>query len=155
MNGNYDGGRFPVWTCLQANQLGGLTSYRKYSTETEKRDEYHSIVEREYRLFDIRWTACFANLPHSKSLKMAQGHRVRYKDEKESEKGSRRRVTVEVEPAPIRKTMCTSLCAHLCMYNRHLAHLPPSERGASSSKATMDTSKEPLFAFLPRKVTGK
>ncbi|PBK69289.1 hypothetical protein ARMSODRAFT_1004095, partial [Armillaria solidipes] len=41
------------------------------------------------------------------------------------------------------------------MDNPYLAHLPPSQRGASSSKANMDTSKEPLFGFLPRKVTGK
>ncbi|SJL06819.1 related to PRP43-involved in spliceosome disassembly [Armillaria ostoyae] len=41
------------------------------------------------------------------------------------------------------------------MDNPYLAHLPPSQRGASSSKAKMDTSKEPLFGFLPRKVTGK
>ncbi|KAK0477646.1 P-loop containing nucleoside triphosphate hydrolase protein [Armillaria novae-zelandiae] len=41
------------------------------------------------------------------------------------------------------------------MDNPYLAHLTPSQRGASSSKAKMDTSKEPLFGFLPRKVTGK
>ncbi|KAK0432562.1 hypothetical protein EV421DRAFT_1848364 [Armillaria borealis] len=39
------------------------------------------------------------------------------------------------------------------MDNPCLAHLPPSQRGAGSSKANMDTSKEPLFGFLPRKVT--
>ncbi|PBK60816.1 hypothetical protein ARMSODRAFT_965724 [Armillaria solidipes] len=39
------------------------------------------------------------------------------------------------------------------MDNPYLAHLPPSQRGAGSSKANMDTSKEPLFGFLPRKVT--
>ncbi|PBK60288.1 hypothetical protein ARMSODRAFT_1090382 [Armillaria solidipes] len=37
------------------------------------------------------------------------------------------------------------------MDNPYLAHLPPSQRGAGSSKANMDTSKEPLFGFLPRK----
>ncbi|SJL06865.1 related to PRP43-involved in spliceosome disassembly [Armillaria ostoyae] len=41
------------------------------------------------------------------------------------------------------------------MDNPYLAHLPPSQRGASSSKVKIDTSKEPLFGFLPRKVTGK
>ncbi|PBK58284.1 P-loop containing nucleoside triphosphate hydrolase protein [Armillaria solidipes] len=41
------------------------------------------------------------------------------------------------------------------MDNPYLAHLHPSQRGASLSKAKMDTSKEPLFGFLPRKVTGK
>ncbi|KAK0432552.1 hypothetical protein EV421DRAFT_1848278 [Armillaria borealis] len=41
------------------------------------------------------------------------------------------------------------------MDNPYLAHLPPSQRGASSSKAKIDTSEEPLFGFLPRKVTGK
>ncbi|KAK0190638.1 P-loop containing nucleoside triphosphate hydrolase protein [Armillaria mellea] len=40
------------------------------------------------------------------------------------------------------------------MDNPYLAHLPPSQRGASSSKTKMDTSKEPLFGSLPRKVTG-
>ncbi|KAK0432590.1 hypothetical protein EV421DRAFT_1848468 [Armillaria borealis] len=39
------------------------------------------------------------------------------------------------------------------MDNPYFAHLPPSQRGTSSSKANMDTSKEPLFGFLPRKVT--
>ncbi|KAK0243089.1 P-loop containing nucleoside triphosphate hydrolase protein [Armillaria nabsnona] len=41
------------------------------------------------------------------------------------------------------------------MDNPYLAYLPPSQRGASSSKTKHDTSKEPLFGFLPRKVTGK
>ncbi|KAK0444479.1 P-loop containing nucleoside triphosphate hydrolase protein [Armillaria borealis] len=41
------------------------------------------------------------------------------------------------------------------MDNPYLDHLPPSQRGASSSKAKQHTSKGPLFGFLPRKVTGK
>ncbi|KAK0444973.1 P-loop containing nucleoside triphosphate hydrolase protein [Desarmillaria tabescens] len=41
------------------------------------------------------------------------------------------------------------------MDNPYLAHLPPSQRGAGPSKAKIDTSKEPLCGFLPRKVTGK
>ncbi|KAK0230461.1 P-loop containing nucleoside triphosphate hydrolase protein [Armillaria fumosa] len=40
------------------------------------------------------------------------------------------------------------------MDNPYLAHLPPSQRGAGTSKAKMNTSKEPLFGFLPREVTG-
>ena len=36
--------------------------------------------------------------------------------------------------------------------NPYLAHLPPSQRGASVS---VDPNvKEPLYGFLPRKVTG-
>ncbi|KAK0447459.1 P-loop containing nucleoside triphosphate hydrolase protein [Desarmillaria tabescens] len=41
------------------------------------------------------------------------------------------------------------------MDNPYLAHLPPSQRGSGSSKAKIDTSGDPLFGFLPRKVTGK
>jgi hypothetical protein len=36
--------------------------------------------------------------------------------------------------------------------NPYLAHLPPSQRGAG---VPVDpTAKEPLYGFLPRKVTG-
>ncbi|PBK68796.1 P-loop containing nucleoside triphosphate hydrolase protein [Armillaria solidipes] len=41
------------------------------------------------------------------------------------------------------------------MDNPYLAHLSPFQRGPSSSKAKQNTSKEPLFGFLQRKVTGK
>ena len=36
--------------------------------------------------------------------------------------------------------------------NPYLAHLPPSQRGAGVS--VDPTAKEPLYGFLPRKVTG-
>ncbi|KAG5730309.1 Pre-mRNA-splicing factor ATP-dependent RNA helicase PRP16 [Termitomyces sp. T112] len=38
--------------------------------------------------------------------------------------------------------------------NPYLAHLPPSERGASASGSN-PASKEPLFGFMPRKVKGE
>jgi pre-mRNA-splicing factor ATP-dependent RNA helicase DHX15/PRP43 len=42
--------------------------------------------------------------------------------------------------------------------NPYLAHLPPSERGVSVSKAGTSnsdpSSKEPLYGFMPRKVKG-
>ena len=36
--------------------------------------------------------------------------------------------------------------------NPYLAHLPPSQRGAGIS--VDPTAKEPLYGFMPRKVTG-
>jgi pre-mRNA-splicing factor ATP-dependent RNA helicase DHX15/PRP43 len=36
--------------------------------------------------------------------------------------------------------------------NPYLAHLPPSQRGAGVS--IDPTAKEPLYGFMPRKVTG-
>ena len=37
--------------------------------------------------------------------------------------------------------------------NPYLAHLPPYQRGAGLSAAD-PTTKEPLYGFIPRKVTG-
>ncbi|KAJ3715305.1 P-loop containing nucleoside triphosphate hydrolase protein [Lentinula guzmanii] len=39
--------------------------------------------------------------------------------------------------------------------NPYLAHLPPSQRGASHSSSSSSSEKEPLFGFLPRKVKGE
>jgi len=36
--------------------------------------------------------------------------------------------------------------------NPYLAHLPPSQRGVSTTSDP--TAKEPLYGFIPRKVTG-
>ena len=41
--------------------------------------------------------------------------------------------------------------------NPYLQHLEPKQRGAapSSSKSVAGSDKEPLFGFMPRKVTAK